>query len=131
MENALQVLFRWHCHDRSLFVRCAGGRASEQQKDSGTTGKPSINTTQVSILKGLVSGKGAGGMLMKWGVERANEDGVECYLDANPDGKPVYEKYGFKEIETVEFFDGRYEQCFMLRNVKKNTLTLNIKTFYY
>lgn len=63
-------------------------------------------------------GKGAGGMLMQWGVNRSDEDSLECYLDATPEGKPLYEKYGFRELETLKFFNGTYSHCFMIRDVK-------------
>ncbi|KAJ9131789.1 hypothetical protein NKR23_g11554 [Pleurostoma richardsiae] len=63
-------------------------------------------------------GKGAGGMLIRWGTDRADEEGLESYLDATPEGKPVYERYGFRELETLRFFGGKYAQCFMIRDVK-------------
>jgi GNAT superfamily N-acetyltransferase len=63
-------------------------------------------------------GKGAGGMLIRWGTDRADEEGLESYLDATPEGKPVYERYGFRELETLRFFGGKYAQCFMIRDAK-------------
>jgi hypothetical protein len=46
-------------------------------------------------------GKGAAGRLMRWGLEKADEDGVESYLEASPDGKPIYEHFGFREAERL------------------------------
>ena len=47
-------------------------------------------------------------MLVEWGVQQAKKQGVPAYLEATPDGAPVYEKVGFrkvgqKEIELAEF----------------------------
>lgn len=46
-------------------------------------------------------GKGAAGMLLRWGLERADADGVEAYLEASPKGRPIYEKFGFSEVERL------------------------------
>lgn len=46
-------------------------------------------------------GKGAAGKLMRWGLELADRDGVEAYLEASPDGKPIYEHFGFEERDRL------------------------------
>jgi GNAT superfamily N-acetyltransferase len=46
-------------------------------------------------------GKGAAGKLLRWGLERADQDGTETYLEASPDGKPIYEHFGFKEVDRL------------------------------
>lgn len=35
--------------------------------------------------------------LVKWGNDLADELGVECYLDASSEGRPLYEKNGYTE----------------------------------
>ena len=49
---------------------------------------------------------GAGGMLIKWGVEQADRDGLECYIEASPDGLELYKRYGWEEVED---YDVEYE----------------------
>ncbi|KAI1080043.1 hypothetical protein F5B20DRAFT_580835 [Whalleya microplaca] len=39
--------------------------------------------------------RGYGNALIKWGNDLADELGVECYLDASPAGRPVYEANGY------------------------------------
>jgi len=46
-------------------------------------------------------GKGAAGKLMRWGLEQADEARLETYLEASPDGKLIYEHFGFKEVERM------------------------------
>lgn len=46
-------------------------------------------------------GKGVGGMLMRWGLERSDGDGAETYLEASPEGLPVYRRFGFEEVERL------------------------------
>lgn len=46
-------------------------------------------------------GRGAGGMLLRWGIERADEKGERMFLDASPKGRPIYEHFGFKEVEKL------------------------------
>ncbi len=71
-------------------------------------------------------GKGAAGKLLKWGLQKADEDGTEAYLEASPDGKPIYEHYGFEEVERlVVSLEGKegvndekeFIECFMVRPV--------------
>ncbi|KAI2784424.1 hypothetical protein F4815DRAFT_455718 [Daldinia loculata] len=41
--------------------------------------------------------RGYGTALVKWGTDLADQLGVECYLDASPAGKPLYEANGYVE----------------------------------
>ncbi|KAH7021381.1 acetyltransferase [Microdochium trichocladiopsis] len=41
--------------------------------------------------------RGAGSMLVRWGVARAEHDGVGVYLDASKEGAPLYAKCGFAD----------------------------------
>ncbi|KAF5879156.1 putative gnat family protein [Botrytis fragariae] len=66
--------------------------------------------------------KGAAGKLMRWGLERADEDGVETYLEASPVGKEVYEHFGFEEkARLVVSVDGKsdFVECMMVRPRKE------------
>lgn len=68
-------------------------------------------------------GKGAAGMLLRWGLQKVDEEGVEAYLEASPDGKPIYEHFGFEEREamTVDLvgkgFEEKYVEVFMVRPI--------------
>jgi GNAT superfamily N-acetyltransferase len=68
-------------------------------------------------------GKGAGRMLLEWGCTKADEAGWEAYLDSTPDGFRLYEKLGFKVVQTVEWTDRlggkEYVHRFMLRGKKE------------
>lgn len=70
---------------------------------------------EIIVTRGMDQGRGAGGLMMAWGAERADENCMEAYLDATPDGKPLYEKFGFVDVETWPFFDERYRHSFMVR----------------
>lgn len=61
-------------------------------------------------------GQGLGKRLLSWGLERADKDGVEAYLQASPAGAPLYRKYGFEDIETVRVSRADdYPEVFMKR----------------
>ena len=45
--------------------------------------------------------RGAGSMLVNWGTERADEAGIEAYLEASPMGAPMYARHGFEPIKRV------------------------------
>ncbi|KAJ5591939.1 uncharacterized protein N7459_002308 [Penicillium hispanicum] len=63
-------------------------------------------------------GRGLASKLLKWGLARADEEGVEVYLSSSPEGRPVYEKYGFQSLESFSPFSG-YEQVSMIRPARK------------
>ena len=46
--------------------------------------------------------RGAGGMLVRWGCEKADEAGVEAYLEASLKGVPLYLRHGFERVRDVE-----------------------------
>ena len=42
-------------------------------------------------------------MIMKWCLEHADRLGLESFIEATKEGKPCYERFGFKVIDTNEF----------------------------
>ena len=63
-------------------------------------------------------GKGAGTTLLRWGLEKADEAGIEAYLAASPAGTPLYKKHGFELLETVLIDKGNRVENFMVRQPK-------------
>ncbi|EON65809.1 hypothetical protein W97_05048 [Coniosporium apollinis CBS 100218] len=47
--------------------------------------------------------RGAGAALLRWGIERADQDGLPVYLEASEMGKPLYARWGFEEIKETVF----------------------------
>jgi len=47
--------------------------------------------------------RGAGKMLLEWGLSKADKEGLKMYLDASAKGYKVYEKAGFKTVREVTF----------------------------
>ena len=65
--------------------------------------------------------RGAGKMLMQWGVERADEAGVEAFLEASPMGVGLYRGFGFEEVGGFEVKIGEgewYQHKVMVRPEK-------------
>ncbi|KAJ5532622.1 hypothetical protein N7494_009174 [Penicillium frequentans] len=44
-------------------------------------------------------GRGAAAMLIQWGCELADQEGVPVYLDAHIDAAPMYRRFGFNDRE--------------------------------
>lgn len=63
--------------------------------------------------------QGAGQQLLRWGLSKADQDGVETFLAASPAGVPLYEKNGFKIMEQVLLDEGTRLETFMVRPAKK------------
>ncbi|KAI0137489.1 hypothetical protein BJ170DRAFT_606083 [Xylariales sp. AK1849] len=45
--------------------------------------------------------RGAAGLLIRWGMQRARDMGVAAYLEAGVQGRPVYEKFGWRQVGEV------------------------------
>lgn len=68
-------------------------------------------------------GKGAGSLMLRWGTERADAEGVEAYLEAAPDAIALYERFGFREAGRLDTFINNervketwYRNVYMLRS---------------
>ncbi|KAF4417628.1 Puromycin N-acetyltransferase [Fusarium austroafricanum] len=59
--------------------------------------------------------RGAGSALMKFGVERADQEGWMSYLNSSGEGRGLYEKFGFHVVGTSEFPDLGMVQYHMKR----------------
>ena len=47
-----------------------------------------------------------------------DRDGLECYLEASPQGANVYRRLGFEDVERMELMGGKFVIGFMIRRVK-------------
>lgn len=56
---------------------------------------------QLLSVRGSAQRQGIGGLLVKWGVDKADELGLAAYVEASPAGRRVYEKAGFEVIREV------------------------------
>ncbi|CAK7267387.1 hypothetical protein SEPCBS57363_002566 [Sporothrix epigloea] len=68
-------------------------------------------------------GKGAAGALLRYGEHQADAQGLQCYLDATPDGQPVYTSagHGFREVDVRWYLGGAYEHVFMIRDPRPSS----------
>ncbi|KAL2842548.1 acyl-CoA N-acyltransferase [Aspergillus pseudoustus] len=60
-------------------------------------------------------GRGAGGMLMRYGVDLAEKTKGDIYVEASPPGVPIYKKFGFREIDRLVVLNGTFTELIMLR----------------
>ena len=67
--------------------------------------------------------KGAGSMLVRWGTQRADEAGVEAYLEASPMGAPMYARHGFEPMKKVALDLTKYEGEEVLEFIVSTDLT--------
>lgn len=88
-----------HMHHAYLVLRTESNRADLDML--GT--HPSYN------------GKGIASMLLKWGLDRADHNGVPVFLSASPAAKPMYERRGFRVVREEEVAGG-YVQAYMVRD---------------
>ncbi|KAL7905372.1 acyl-CoA N-acyltransferase [Trichoderma velutinum] len=62
--------------------------------------------------------QGIGRALLTWGVEQATREGRDCYLMATPQGRPLYEAFGFDIVRPLNMF-GVMHHSMMLRTNKR------------
>jgi GNAT superfamily N-acetyltransferase len=67
--------------------------------------------------------KGAGSMILSWGIERADAEGIEAFLAAKHAGRRLYERCGFRSERVVFVHDGRDSHALMRRPVAIKTST--------
>jgi ribosomal protein S18 acetylase RimI-like enzyme len=70
-------------------------------------------TRQVTDLSTLITDpaqerRGAGSMLMRWGCERADAEHLPVYLESSTMAQPLYEKFGFEQLERRYFDLAKY-----------------------
>jgi hypothetical protein len=46
--------------------------------------------------------RGIGTMLMEWGIEKTDAQGLESFLEVSTYGKRLYERMGYHEVKDVE-----------------------------
>ncbi|KAJ5817263.1 Acyl-CoA N-acyltransferase [Penicillium robsamsonii] len=83
--------------DKELCDRFFWGMEAQHQKWMGD--RPHYYLDMLGVHHSY-QGKGLGSKLLKWGLTRADTEGVEVYLGASPAGRPLYAKYGFREVGT-------------------------------
>jgi GNAT superfamily N-acetyltransferase len=64
-------------------------------------------------------GQGYGSAILKWGIEKADATGSRIFLEATPEGVPLYLKYGWRHLEEVtvdyaEFGGAGVESYYMM-----------------
>ena len=52
--------------------------------------------------------RGAGAMLVKWGVDQADELGIEAYHESSIEARKLYERFGYTAVKSVEFDMAKY-----------------------
>ncbi|KAJ9490744.1 hypothetical protein VN97_g2531 [Penicillium thymicola] len=98
--------------DKELCDRFFHGMEARHEKWLG--GRPHYYLDILAVHPSQ-QGKGLGSKLLKWGLTRADAEGLEVYLSASPAGRPLYLKYGFREVDTFEPYPD-YVQVAMLRS---------------
>lgn len=93
--------------------------ASQHNYHQDFFGAGQLTCTDLDLLAVHPSfqGRGLASKLLRWGLECADEEGVEVFLTSSPDGRRLYEKYGFEIKDSFSPFPG-YEYRSMIRPVQ-------------
>ncbi|KAK6841119.1 hypothetical protein PG987_001979 [Apiospora arundinis] len=95
----------------------------EKKHEEHMGGRPHWYLELLAVRKGY-QGKGVGKHLLKWGLELADKDGLEVYLQAGPAGVPLYRKCGFEDIEVYTVSSIGFTETFMRRKARPSQATL-------
>ena len=55
----------------------------------------------ILVVKPEYQGRGAGRLMIRWGAERADAEGLPCYVDSSPEAVGIYGRYGFGEVNRL------------------------------
>ncbi|KAF1993719.1 hypothetical protein P154DRAFT_449407 [Amniculicola lignicola CBS 123094] len=73
----------------------------------GTTrevmGRKAYWTLDLLMTETVHRRRGAATLLVQWGCDRADEMGIEAYVEASLEGTPMYEKCGFRTVKTFVY----------------------------
>lgn len=73
-----------------------------------------ISDLELLAIHPSFQGQGLASKLLKWGLSRADEEGVEVFLTSSPDGRRLYERNGFGSKDFFSPFPG-YDYWSMIR----------------
>ncbi|KAL4807455.1 acyl-CoA N-acyltransferase [Aspergillus unguis] len=97
--------------DAELCTSFFGGMNTERKKIIGDQPHYELSMLAVDPAFGR---RGLGGMLLKWGLDRADEKQVPTFISSSPEGRGLYEKNGAQALHTYEVIPG-YNQSSMVR----------------
>lgn len=69
--------------------------------------------------------KGAGKLLLEWGIKIADELGLPTYLESSQEGFGLYKRHGFEEVDVFDLDlekyggNGVYRSPLMMREPRK------------
>ncbi|KAH6641200.1 acyl-CoA N-acyltransferase [Chaetomium tenue] len=101
--------------DKELAKAYFGAQAQQHERFMG--GRAHWYLELIST-KPEIKGLGTGRKLVQWGVEKVDGDGVEAYLEASPQGRGLFERFGFEIVEKLVYLDEGYVECSMVRAAK-------------
>ncbi|KAJ0421510.1 acyl-CoA N-acyltransferase [Aspergillus carlsbadensis] len=87
----------------------------ERERLAGTGSKPHYYLDMLGTRPEF-NGRGLGSKLLRWGLSRADEEKVMTFLVSTPQGKRLYERYGFETVAEYEAAPG-YSMASMVRSV--------------
>lgn len=75
-----------------------------RKRDALMSGKPYIYLKRLHT-EPKHQRRGAASLLLKWGLEESDRLGIPAVLESSPQGRLLYEKWGFREVDnlTVDF----------------------------
>lgn len=73
--------------------------------------------------------RGAGRLLVNWGIAKSEESGLPIYVQASEQGRRLYLNEGFKDMETAELepmlygLEGTEKMIEMIRHPRSGSIT--------
>ncbi|KAF2749343.1 acyl-CoA N-acyltransferase [Sporormia fimetaria CBS 119925] len=135
-NNEIIACAKWHIYEKELSEEDVEKRNKKIPDDASLayrdffgflneSRKKWMGTKPFCFLNILVTHpdhhrRGAGAMLVKWGTDRADKAHLPAFLEASEEGKPLYAKMGFKEMEYREFDLTKYGR----EGTERNTIMI-------
>jgi len=108
--------------DKSLCDETFGAWAKGHKRIMGNRGHWYL---EIVATHPKFQGQGAGKLMLAYGCDKADEQGLESYLEASPEAVSLYEKYAFKEVDRLDTWienervkGSWYRNLFMVRDAQ-------------
>ena len=80
-------------------------KATSEATRRYTAGRPVWRLESIVVRKDCQR-RGIGGELMRFGLEKVDQDGWIAYLNGQPDAYALYKRFGFETLHASDFGDG-------------------------
>ncbi|KAL7791851.1 acyl-CoA N-acyltransferase [Trichoderma ceciliae] len=111
--------------DLKVYARLQSILKEDHKATFGDRGLKDVWHLDLIGVDPLQQRKGVGKALLTWGVRQATKANRDCYLMATPQGRPLYEAFGFDIVRPLDMFGVMHHSMILRANKEAMRITRN------